>query len=72
MAVSLAEEPRPLPSAYSEATQQPKMGSRVHSCPNCGSELPPERELEDARRRIKELEAQVEMLKEKATAAGEC
>jgi len=40
------------------------------SCPNCGTTLSAEIEVEEAQRRIHELEAQVEMLKEKATAAG--
>lgn len=46
------------------------MTNKAHSCPNCGSNLPTESEIEEAQRRIRELEAQVELLKEKATAAG--
>jgi hypothetical protein len=39
------------------------------SCPSCGSSINMT-ELQDARQRIEELEAQMERLKEKATAAG--
>ena len=39
------------------------------SCPSCGSSIDMA-ELQDARQRIEELEAQMERLKEKATAAG--
>lgn len=46
------------------------MPAKGHSCPKCGSQVPLERNIEDAQRRIRELEGQVEMLKEKATAAG--
>jgi chromosome segregation ATPase len=48
------------------------MASTAHNCPSCGSNLPVEQDLEDAQRRIKDLEAQAELLKEKATAAGKC
>ncbi|KAF2189075.1 hypothetical protein K469DRAFT_499741, partial [Zopfia rhizophila CBS 207.26] len=41
-----------------------------HSCPKCGTSIPSEQNVNDAqRRRIAELEAQVEMLTVKATAA---
>ncbi|KAF2745999.1 hypothetical protein M011DRAFT_468882 [Sporormia fimetaria CBS 119925] len=45
------------------------MHSRPHSCPNCGSEVALEQSIAEAQRKIAELEAQVEMLKDKATAA---
>lgn len=42
-----------------------------HSCPSCGSHVPVDMsELEEARRRVAELERQMEFLKEKAIAAG--
>ncbi|PVI01468.1 hypothetical protein DM02DRAFT_346094 [Periconia macrospinosa] len=44
------------------------MASKAHSCPNCGTEMPPQ-ETAQEQKRIMELEAQIEMLKEKATAA---
>jgi hypothetical protein len=47
------------------------MAAQGHSCPRCGTSVLPEQEIEDAQRKIMELEAQVEMLKEKATSAGE-
>jgi hypothetical protein len=47
------------------------MASKAHNCPNCGENLPSVGTVvEDAQRKIRELEAQVEFLKEKATAAG--
>jgi hypothetical protein len=43
----------------------------MHSCPACGTSIELDKgEMEMARRRIMELEAQMELLKEKATAAG--
>ncbi|KAF2659695.1 hypothetical protein K491DRAFT_702108 [Lophiostoma macrostomum CBS 122681] len=45
------------------------MGAHGHSCPRCGTQVLPEPDIEDAQRKIMELEAQVEMLKEKATSA---
>lgn len=57
-----------IPPAPSIHTKQ--MATKAHSCPQCGTSLPVEREVEGAQRRIRELESQVEMLKEKATAAG--
>jgi hypothetical protein len=43
----------------------------VHSCPACGTSIQLDTgEVEMAQRKIKELEAQMELLKEKATAAG--
>lgn len=44
--------------------------AKSHSCPNCGTQVLLDTALEDAQRKIAELQAQVEMLKEKATAAG--
>jgi len=43
----------------------------TQSCPSCGISIDMA-ELADARQRIEELEAQMERLKEKATAAGTC
>lgn len=45
------------------------MAGKPHSCPNCGTEVPLQ-EGGQGQQRIKELEAMVDMLKEKATAAG--
>ncbi|ORY17121.1 hypothetical protein BCR34DRAFT_475421 [Clohesyomyces aquaticus] len=45
------------------------MAANVHSCPNCGSQVLQDAGVQDAQRKIAELEAQVEMLKSKATAA---
>ncbi|KAF1921371.1 hypothetical protein BDU57DRAFT_438766 [Ampelomyces quisqualis] len=42
----------------------------LQNCPACGTAMEPTQEAEAARRRIVELEAQMELLKEKATAAG--
>lgn len=46
------------------------MASKGHSCPRCGTQVPGGGEVEEAQRKIRELQAQVEMLKDKATAAG--
>ena len=40
------------------------------SCPNCGTTLEVKHGAGETKSRIEELEAQIEMLKEKATAAG--
>ncbi|KAF2281117.1 uncharacterized protein EI97DRAFT_389469 [Westerdykella ornata] len=69
MAVSLVDEHPPAPTTYAGDPEKDIVAMAAHSCPKCGSELLPGRELEEARKKIKELEAQVEMLKEKATAA---
>ncbi|KAJ4290579.1 hypothetical protein N0V90_010796 [Kalmusia sp. IMI 367209] len=61
MAAAIFEQP-PAPSITAKHMQR-------DSCPNCGVDLDMEMEAEGVQRRIKELEAQVEMLKEKATAA---
>lgn len=44
------------------------------SCANCGASYPEasEKLAQDAQRRMEELEAQVRLLTEKATAAGTC
>ncbi|KAF2705971.1 hypothetical protein K504DRAFT_87505 [Pleomassaria siparia CBS 279.74] len=63
MAVVLAPPP-----AHTINTKQ--MPAVAHSCPKCGTDMMIEGEDEDAKKKIQELEAQVEMLKEKATAAG--
>lgn len=57
------------PSAHTNTKQMPAATTTIaHSCPTCGTSL--EEVVEDAQRQIRELEAQVEMLKVKATAAG--
>jgi hypothetical protein len=64
MAVVLATPPAP-----TNTKQMPTATTTIaHSCPKCGTSL--EEVAEDTQRQIRELEAQVEMLKEKATAAG--
>jgi transcription initiation factor IIE alpha subunit len=56
-------------SVHTNTKQMPAATTTIaHSCPTCGTSL--EEVVEDAQRQIRELEAQVEMLKEKATAAG--
>jgi DNA repair exonuclease SbcCD ATPase subunit len=56
-------------SAHTNTKQMPAATTTIaHSCPTCGTSL--EGLAEEAQRKISELEAQVEMLKEKATAAG--
>lgn len=62
MAVTL-EELQPAPD------HTKPMDPRAHSCPRCGTHVPDEN-IAEAQEKIRELEAQVEMLKEKATAAG--
>lgn len=63
---AIVELPPPAPSI------PPKhMAHNATACPQCGTSVQLEsRELDDAKRRIEALEAQVELLKEKATAAG--
>lgn len=58
-------QPPPAPSIPT------KHFAHIQSCPQCGTDVSFDpREVEDAKRRIIELEAQMERLKEKATAAG--
>lgn len=47
-----------------------QMASKLHSCPKCGTQVQMERSVMDAQRKVRELEAQIEMLTAKATAAG--
>jgi hypothetical protein len=64
MAATVELLPPPAPSI-------PTKDMGVHSCPACGSSIQSDTgEMEMAQRKIKELEAQMEMFKEKATAAG--
>lgn len=49
-----------------------QMAAQPHSCPKCGTAVPPTLDARKAQQTIAELEAQVELLKEKATAAGMC
>lgn len=70
MAAALDAIP-PAPSINKMNSYMPaakNMGSR--SCPECGVPVKAERAAEEAQRKIQELEAQAELLKEKATAAG--
>jgi hypothetical protein len=57
------------PPAPSIPTKHIANDTQLHSCPSCGTAVDMA-EVEEARRRIEELEAQMELLKEKATAAG--
>lgn len=61
MAAALLDEP-PAPSITAKHMQRA-------SCVSCGGDLD-SREAEEAKKRIQELESQVELLTEKATAAG--
>jgi Fe2+ or Zn2+ uptake regulation protein len=67
MAATLAFQP-PAPSIPSKHHTH-----GVQSCPACGTTFQPDSsEVEKAQRRVVELEGQMELLKEKATAAGMC
>lgn len=57
------------PPASPVATKHVANDAHTPSCPSCGSSIDTSA-LDDARQRIEELEAQMERLKEKATAAG--
>ncbi|KAH7139180.1 hypothetical protein B0J11DRAFT_36807 [Dendryphion nanum] len=74
MAASLVETatPAPAPSRTTTTTIVKNMSKSTHNCPQCGSAVSLDRSIEEAQRKIAELEAQVEMLKEKATAADKC
>ncbi|EAT82448.2 hypothetical protein SNOG_10113 [Parastagonospora nodorum SN15] len=62
MAATVELPPPPAPSIPTK---------HVHNCPECGTSIQLDTgEVEMARRKIVELEAQMEFLKEKATAAG--
>ena len=65
MAAALEVSPPASPQPAKHAANE----IQTHSCPSCGHSLNTS-ELEEARRKIEELEAQMERLKEKATAAG--
>ena len=59
----------PLEPAASTPTTQ--SASTTHSCPSCGTNVAVDfKGLEEARGTIRELEAQMELLKQKAAAAG--
>ncbi|KAF2111509.1 hypothetical protein BDV96DRAFT_623606 [Lophiotrema nucula] len=64
MAASVAVPPFRAP-----IIQRRVMSARAHSCPKCGTAVEMGADSRDAKRKILELEAQVEMLKDKATAA---
>lgn len=60
-------------SEVSGANCDASLGNVAHgsqNCPACGATIELTQEMEVARRKIFELEAQMEFLKEKATAAG--
>jgi uncharacterized protein (UPF0212 family) len=65
MAAPVELAPPPAPSIASKHVAH---GSQ--NCPACGTTIELTQEMEVARRKIVELEAQMEFLKEKATAAG--
>ena len=65
----MAAAVEPLPPAPSIPTKNIANKIQIQSCPTCGTAMDMA-EVEEARRRIVELEAQMELLKEKATAAG--
>lgn len=57
------------PPASPQPAKHAANDAHTRSCPSCGHSLNTS-ELDEARRKIEELEAQMERLKEKATAAG--
>lgn len=56
------------------AITMPAVDAALHSCPNCGFDIPITMNHEiiplDAQQQIEDLQAQVRLLTEKATAAG--
>jgi hypothetical protein len=61
------------PSEPAPSTRTTFPASAIHSCSSCGTPVAVDIEsLEEARRTIKELEAQMELLRKKAAAAGTC
>jgi hypothetical protein len=65
----MAATVQPPPPAPSIATKHSAHG--MQSCPGCGTGIQIDTaEMDMARRKMVELEAQMEILKEKATAAG--
>jgi uncharacterized protein YgbK (DUF1537 family) len=59
-----------LPPPPSTTNKQMASAAPAHNCPNCGENVDVEQLVQDAQKQIRDLEAQVEFLKEKATAAG--
>lgn len=60
-----------LPLQPAGSTRPTQSTSTTHSCPSCGTNVIVDLEdLEEARGTIRELEAQMELLKQKAAAAG--
>jgi hypothetical protein len=49
---------------------QPPTDGALTACPSCGSDLASHMALADAQRQIEDLQAQVRLLNQKATAAG--
>jgi hypothetical protein len=49
---------------------QPPTDGVLAACPSCGSDLASHIALADAQRQIEDLQAQVRLLNQKATAAG--
>lgn len=59
------------PSEPAPSTRTAFPASTTHSCSSCGTPIAVDMEgLEEAKRTIKELEAQMELLRKKAAAAG--
>ncbi len=57
-----------VPTSFTHTTEQ---ASDAHHCPSCGTAVNVDvGDIEEARRVIRDLEAQMQVLKEKATAAG--
>jgi hypothetical protein len=65
----MAAAVEPLPPAPSTPSKNIANDIHTQSCATCGTSVDMA-EVEEAHRRITELEAQMELLKEKATAAG--
>lgn len=59
------------PSKPAQSTRTPHFTNTTHSCPSCGTPVTVVvGEVEEAKRTIEGLEAQVKMLREKTAAAG--
>jgi hypothetical protein len=59
------------PRPPAPSTPEKHSAHGIHNCPTCGTSIQLDSgEAEMAQRKIVELEAQMEFLKEKATAAG--
>lgn len=59
------------PSEPAPSTRNARPASTAHSCPSCGTPVALDFEgADEAARVIRELQAQMEVLREKATSAG--